>query len=333
MSCSFNAVFIFATIFGVLVTAQCPNLVAQYQGATSRSMSTNQTWVIVPVPSDDVQKAVEETTLPQFDAPGLLIGKLSLLPVPAEYGIADGYHPVLASSGLMTDIRQDKLQLNKPLIGSSLIVPFVGKSGSQTPFNRPIITYLAGTGDGGEALLYGAVPSLVATLLGGILTKAGQFIPNNAAYQRDATLPDGRPIYSRNSKWASVPNPVSGPGVYPEAFDLHFSPEPNPRYSIELFRKAINQPYLLNFPLSGKCQRNTYYFDNATAEVQFRSGNATFGPAASANGLTAAFMKTTPNGDFFGVHGFSACAQLVGYDTLSGQDCEEAAKQVDPTAL
>ncbi|KAH3905401.1 hypothetical protein HBI56_207870 [Parastagonospora nodorum] len=332
MAYSFKAVFTVAAIFSGLVTAQCPNLVAQYQVATSRSMSTNQTWFIVPVPRDDVQKAVDETTSP-IDLPGLLTGKLSLLPVPLEYNITEGYHPVLVSSGFMADIRQDKLQLDKPLIGSSLIVPWVGRSGSKIPLNRPIITYLAGTGKGGEALLYGKVPSLVATLLGGILTKAGYFIPNNAAYQQDVTLSDFRAIYSRSTKWAVVPNSVSGPGVYSEAFDLHFSSEENPRYSTELFKRAINQPYLLNFPLGGKCQRNTYFFNNATADIQFRSGNVTLGPAASANGFRAALLKSTPNGDFIGVHGLSACAQVVGYDTLSGEDCEEAARQVDSMAL
>lgn len=38
-------------------------------------------------------------------------------------------------------------------------------------------------------------------------------------------------------------------------------------------------------------------------------------------------------GHFDGVQGFSVCAQMVGYNTLLGQDCEEAARSVDPAAL
>jgi hypothetical protein len=289
-------------------------------------------WFIVPVPKDDVQQAVDETTS-LTNVLGVLTGKLRLLPVPKEYNITEGYHPILVSSGYMDDIRQDVLALNKPLLGSSLVVPWVGRPGSETPFSRPIVAYLAGEGNGGEALLYAAVPALVATILGGLLSKPGYFIPNNEAYQQRGTLPDGRQIYSRSTKWASVPNPASGPGVYPEAFDLLFAQELKPRYSIELFRKAINLPYLLNAPLSGRCERNTYFFNNATADVQYRSGNVTLGRAASANGLIAPLLKTTPNGNFIDVHGFSACAQVVGYNTLAGEDCEEAAEEVHRMAF
>jgi hypothetical protein len=281
-----------------------------------------------------VQKAIDET----IDPLSVLFRQLRLLPVPAGYGIAKGYHPVLVASGYMADIRQTFLQLDRPLLGSSTIVPFVGMPGSDTPFNRPITSYLAGSGKDGDrfwAYLAALVPSAVASFLGGIPTKVGSFIPEDAAYRLDAILAGIGPLYSMNSKWATFANPVSGPGIYKEAVDMHFSSAPVPRYPIGLFKKAINQPYLLNFPLSFRCQRNTYFFNNATAGVQFRSGNVTLGPAASANDLAATLMKASPDGvgNYFDVHGFSGCAQLVGYDTLNGQECEQASRDVDPAAL
>jgi hypothetical protein len=69
--------------------------------------------------------------------------------------------------------------------------------------------------------------------------------------------------------------------------------------------------------------------------VQFRSGNVNLGTAVSANDLAATLMKASPDGvgNCFNVHGFSGCAQLVGYDTLDGQECENASRSVDPAAL
>jgi hypothetical protein len=125
--------------------------------------------------------------------------------------------------------------------------------GSDTPFNRPITSYLAGGGkDGDRFWEYSAtlVPSAVASFLGGIPTKIGSFIPEYAAYKLDAVLTGIGPLYSMNSKWATFANPVSGPGIYKEAVDMHFSSAPVPGCSMELLKKAINQPYLLNFPLS-----------------------------------------------------------------------------------
>lgn len=170
---------------------------------------------------DDVQKAIDETT----DPLSVLFCQLRLLPVSAEYGIAKGYHPVLVASGYMADIRQTFLQLDRPLLGSSTIVPFVGIPGSDTPFNRPITSYLAGSGKDGDrfwAYLAALVPSAVASFLGGIPTKIGSFIPEDAAYKLDAILAGIGPLYSMNSKWATFANPVSGPGIYKEAVDMHF---------------------------------------------------------------------------------------------------------------
>lgn len=244
-------------------------------------------------------------------------------------------HLVAATAGFVGDIRQSILQLDRPLLGSYVIVPFVSKDGSKTPLNAPLTSYLAGTGTGGDKYVYGLVPALVSTLAGGIPTKVGSFIPNDAAYQDNGLGPDGHKILSINAKWAALPNDISGPGIYIEAVDMHFSDEPSPKYSLNLLKKAINQPYLLNGLLTGRCQRNTYFFNNDTAKVEFRSGRVTLGPAASPNTALATLEKAAADesGTYEGVHGFSACAQMVGYDTLGGQDCEEAARSVDPAAL
>ncbi|KAH7076208.1 hypothetical protein FB567DRAFT_504217 [Paraphoma chrysanthemicola] len=321
------------SLLAISAYAQCPNLVAQYQSPNSRTMTSNSTWFILPIRKSDVQKAIDET----IDPLSKLFRQLRLLDVPKEYKMISDFHPVIVTAGYMADIRQTVLQLDRPLTGSAVMVPFVGIPRSDTPFIRPITSYLAGSGADGDrfwAYLAAIVPAKVATFLGGIPTRVGAFIPENAAYKYDATGPDG-PIYSKNSKWAVFPNLLSGPGIYEEAVDMHFSPEPTEKYPIGLLKKAINQPYLLNFPLSFRCQRNTYFLNNATAEIQFRSGNVTLGPAASANILAKTLMKASQDGvgNYFGVHGFSVCAQLVGYDTVGGQECEQAARDVDPTAL
>ncbi|KAH7063835.1 hypothetical protein BKA63DRAFT_586884 [Paraphoma chrysanthemicola] len=316
-----NVIFLLASF----AYAQCPNLVAQYQSPNSRTMTSNSTWFILPVRKSDVQTAIDETT----DPLSKLFRQLRLLVVPEEYQMGSDFHPVLVSAGYMADIRQSVLQLDRPLTGASVMVPFVGIPKSDTPFIRPITTYIAGSGTDGDrfwAYLAALVPAKVATFVGAIPTRVGAFIPENAAYKYDITGPDG-PIYSKNSKWAVFPNLLSGPGIYEETVDMHFISEPKERYSIKLLKQAINQPYLLNFPLSFRCQRNTYFFDNATSKYEFRSGNVTLGPAASANVLAKTLMKASPDGvgNYYNVHGFSGCAQLVGYDTAGGQECEQAA--------
>jgi hypothetical protein len=143
-------------------------------------------------------------------------------------------------------------------------------------------------------------------------------------------------------------NPISGPGIYPAVVDMLFSDESMPRYSLKQVLEMINQPYILNTPFNAvpsalpglpggimTCMRNTYYFTNKTAQVQPRFGNVTLGPSAAAfrtGFFPGTLQKASPDmvGDYLGVHGFSGCAQLVGYNTVGGQDCEEAAKVVDP---
>jgi hypothetical protein len=121
---------------------------------------------------------------------------------------------------------------------------------------------------------------------------------------------------------------------------MNFSPESQPKYTLQQLKQMINQPFILNTPFNAlsikTCQRNTYFFNNPTAQVQFRSGNVAFGTASgSPSVLPSALQKASADGvgSYFGVHGFSACAQTVGFNTVGGQDCEEAAESVYAEAL
>jgi hypothetical protein len=65
-----------------------------------------------------------------------------------------------------------------------------------------------------------------------------------------------------------------------------------------------------------------------------RFGNVTMGPAADGQTvqLTGTLQAASPDGSgvYSGVEGFSACAQNVGFNP---EDCDAAAKNVDPAAL
>lgn len=172
--------------------------------------------------------------------------------------------------------------------------------------------------------------------VGGIQTRIGAFLPLNAPFQ---SYRDGS--FGINSKWAQAPNPVSGPGLYSEAIDLKFVSEPNqaaPKYSLDMWKSMVNQPFLLGSVgslLSPKCQRNVYFFNNATAQPTYRSGNVTLGPSAGANVFSATLQKASPDGSGFyqGVYGFTGCGQAVGYGAVVplGEDCEAAAQAIKNT--
>jgi hypothetical protein len=100
----------------------------------------------------------------------------------------------------------------------------------------------------------------------------------------------------------------------------------------------LNQPFLLGSLgslLAPKCQRNTNFFNNSTAQPTFRSGNVTLGPSASVNVCSATLQKASPEGSGFyrAVYGFTACGQTVGYGAVVplGEDCEAAAQAVQNT--
>jgi hypothetical protein len=106
---------------------------------------------------------------------------------------------------------------------ASIIVPYCGIDGSSTPLSAPLVTFIAGTGDNPFARLASLVPSLVASVLG-IFTRFGKFAP------RDQSFLQAGQFLSSSVDAVVVPNPLSGPGVYPSAFDVLFGPANEPKY-------------------------------------------------------------------------------------------------------
>ncbi|EME88446.1 uncharacterized protein MYCFIDRAFT_88919 [Pseudocercospora fijiensis CIRAD86] len=314
----FSASLVLAALAAELSNAQCINNVAAYN-PNIRTMTANQTWFVVPAPNAAVQKAVDESNP---------TAGLKLLPVPNDQslfpqGFPAGMHPVLVSNGRNDDIRMSALQIDGALMTADIYVPYVSKGGSQTPLSAALPNYIAGENG---PLPNGLVPAVASNLLfAGNPLRLGQFIPESSPYQSDAggTL-------SAAASWAIVPNPVSGPGVYPEAADFLFKTTSSPKYTAKGFKTMINLPIVLP---SGLCQRNTYYFNNATALPVFRNGQVTLGPGASGTSPTSGVLQqASPDGSgvYENVDGYGACAQNVGNNP---QDCETAAKTVDPASL
>ncbi|KAF1357683.1 hypothetical protein EJ07DRAFT_127528 [Lizonia empirigonia] len=303
--------YLLAFTFAIVVlfvqsNAQCPNTAAA-EYPNLRTMSANNTWFIIPVPKAKVVEALNEAfILNSFSE------ELTLLDLPSTVDFLEGIHPIVATNGLDADICLSALQISGPLLSSSTVVPFVSYKGSKIPLSAPLNSYIGGedktTLD--TLRLAGVVPAVVSTLVGGTSLRLGDFLPPNAAYQSD-----GSGLFSANSKWTIARNPISGPGVYVEAVDATFVTAPQPHYSLEFLSSVINQPTILNGAMTGMCQLNTYILHEGTAQVQFRSGNVTLGPATNGVGVTSGMLQ----GKYTDVHGFSACAQSVGY---TAQKCD-----------
>lgn len=239
------------------------------------------------------------------------------------HGFPEGMHPILTAIAVNDDTRLSVLQIDGILKNAAIFAPHVAKAGSNASISATLNTYIAGP-DG--PLPQGLVPAVASSLLfGGTPVRLGQFNPTTDAY-----MVDSAGINSARAAWALVPNSLSGPGVYPEAVDYSFATASHSEYGARTIKTLINTPLLLP---SGLCQRNTYYFTNATALPVFRSGNVTLGPGADGVGLTTgALMKASPDGSgiYENVEGFGACAQNVGNNP---QDCDVAAASVDPASL
>jgi len=128
---------------------------------------------------------------------------------------------------------------------------------------------------------------------------------------------------------------LSGPGVYEEAYDFHFTKQTAfTLYTPKLFKLVLNLPSILSglyFPLY-VCQRNQYYFNNATAVMTPVLGDVTFGPAADGLGLqtTGTIQAAMPGGVYPGNEGITSCGQNVGFNP---ETCDQATKNVDKAAL
>lgn len=238
-------------------------------------------WFLVPVPKEKALKALDQAFIDNG-----LSKRLTLLDLPAELNtteyVSGNMHPVLTTHGYDADIRLSALQIDGPLLASSAMIPFMSYNKAKTPLLAPLNGYIGGTNENTlDALgLAGLLPALVSTLVGGIELRLGNFLPPNAAYQSDS---NGG--FFANSKWVVAPNPVTGPGVYPEAVDTAFKNTSDPRYSFDFWNSVVNQPVILKGVMTGQCQQNSFLFNESTAAVQFRAGNVTLGPAASGAGL------------------------------------------------
>ncbi|KAF2167767.1 hypothetical protein M409DRAFT_65870 [Zasmidium cellare ATCC 36951] len=302
------------------VNAQCANNVAVYNPDV-RTLTANNTWFVVPVPKAAALTAIQE-------AYPLL--NVALLDVPNDptlfpNGFPAGQQPAIVNIGLSDDIRMSAFQIDGGLKVGQVYISYVSLNGSPSPLQAQTSGYIAGeTGP----LPNGLVPALASTLLfGGNPTRLGEFTPDAAPYQSE-----GGPILSAQTKWALLPNPISGPGIYPEAFDFEFTTIASSasRYTAKGFKYLINLPTLLP---TAQCQRNAYYFTNATANPVFRNGNVTFGPGADGSSATSsALMAASADGSgiFADVDGYGGCAQSVGN---SVQGCDEASAHTDPNTL
>lgn len=232
----------------------------------------------------------------------------------------DGMHPLIIQAGYNNDIRMTALNLVPlqipSLMQGSLILPYVDvtKDG-KTPINTPINNYVGGT-DGHD--LQALVPAIAAGIspFEGTDTFPASFAPDNAVVE---SLPDG--LYSISVKPYLLPNTVSGPGIYAEAFDMLYTLTQTSPYTDHTFHDLLNRPQLLN---NGKCQRNQLYFNGSFADPKMAVANVT---------LYHQILSTPPaliEGQYTNVHCYLANAEQVG-DT--GETCASAAAKVDPMAL
>lgn len=121
--------------------------------------NTPPDWFLVPVPKEEVKKALQQAFPALFN-----LGGLNLLPVPASLNFPAGMHPVVASAGMTNDIRQDNFQIATGLMFAGSLIPYVGIGSSQTPLSVPLVNYIAGVDEVTQAYVAGIIPSVVGML-------------------------------------------------------------------------------------------------------------------------------------------------------------------------
>ena len=143
------------------------------------------------------------------------------------------------------------------------------------------------------------------------------FVPSTLSYQVQTTSPL---TYLAQVKTVFLPNQLSGPGIYPEAFDTLFSPllgSTRPAYGEKTFKALINQPLIITEP--GMCIRQVTYFNESFTDSFFSTGKV---------------VMYEPGGAFAGTYEnvatWSASGPNIGYDP---QLCKEAAEENDPNAF
>ncbi|KAI4270400.1 MAG: hypothetical protein LQ337_006705 [Flavoplaca oasis] len=291
-----------------LARPECPNTLAFYN-PNDRTTCYNATWFILPVPRASAQDLAKFPLLnPPFNDP-------TIFPT----GFPPNTHPVVVSTGYQNDIRMGNLQI-EALLSASVYIPYTDYlRDGRTPFQTAVQNYIGGDNeDEIRAFIESLIPAGVGTIGGSSIFPAS-FDPEDNAYAPIASNPNQ---FTARVQQVIVPNPLSGPEVKPEAFDLIFSSTSTPLYTQQTFTRLINQPIILNNLLL--CQRNLYYFNESFAEPQLRTGNVTvYAPPAGA-------LPKQLAGRYTGQGGFSASGQMVGYFQES---CASAAAKTDPAAL
>lgn len=291
-----------------LINAQAgPNTLAALYPA-NRTTSVNETYCILPVPKTVIEKITHGYK--PLDVP------TDILP-----NFPPGMHPMIVQGGYQNDIRMTPLNLVPlqipSLMQAAIIVPYadVTKDG-KTPINVPVNYYIGGT-DGND--LASLVPAIVGAvpLFEGTVIAPAKMVPNSAAVQ---SLPGG--LYSFQAKPFLLPNPVSGPGVVGEAFDLLYRLTSTSPYTARTFHALLNAPQLLD---DGLCQRQSLFFNETFANPHMAVGNIT---------LYREFLLDTPPsaivGTYTNVYCYQANGELVA--TYVGETCPVAAARLDPAA-
>ncbi|KAJ4009488.1 hypothetical protein NW752_009078 [Fusarium irregulare] len=294
----------FSTLVSLGTAQAGPNTLARYNPA-NRTMSANTTYCLVPI---DKSLVKEITGYDPLDI------DTDILP-----SFPEGKHPLIVQAGYNNDIRMTAVNLIPLQIASlmqaSLIVPYVDvtKDG-ETPIGAPVNYYIGGTN--GRAL-----PAIVPSIASGISPFEGTtifpatFAPDTSAAQ---PLPNGE--YSIQVKPFLLPNTVSGPGIYAEAFDMLFELTNDSPYTAHTFHSLLNIPQLLN---NGKCQRNTVYFNESFADPKMAVAEIT---------LYHQILATPPKGlegVYEDVYCYTANGQVV---SSVGETCSVAAARMDPEA-
>ncbi|KAK3674785.1 hypothetical protein LTR78_005507 [Recurvomyces mirabilis] len=289
-------------------------------------MSQGGAWFIVPVPKKTAQAVVDSVfpsgTVVLADVP---TANTALFPS----GFDSNSHPVLVYGGYVADIRMASFEIDGDYVSGSLYVPHVRRpnSAAGTILSAPISNYLSGVNGNTIA---GLIPSLVSTLVEGYSSRLGKFTPAAAACQVNSN-----DVLSNNVAWWGLPNPISGPGIYPEAYDFQYLKKASfTKYTERLLKTVLNQPEILAgaYLLNNTCQRNQFYYNNATSNMTPVSGNVTFGSAADgATVQMSGVLQSAVGGRFYADNeGFTGCGRNVGFNP---EDCDQAAKEVDQMAL
>ncbi|KAM0543477.1 hypothetical protein ACHAPJ_012275 [Fusarium lateritium] len=230
-----------------------------------------------------------------------------------------GKHPLIVQAGYQNDIRMTALNLIPlqiaSLMSGSLIVPYVDvtKDG-KTAIAAPVNLYIGGTNGQTLQAIVPSVASGVSPFEGTTIFPA-TFAPDTSAAK---TLPNG--FYSIETKPYLLPNTISGPGIYAEAFDMLFKLTKTSPYTAHTFHSLLNIPQLLN---NKKCQRNTVYFNDTFADPKMAVGEVT---------LYHQILVTPPaglEGTYTDVYCYSANGQVV---SGVGESCPAAAANMDPKA-